>query len=151
MPSSLLYIASAIIVTWLSLLTLFLVRLLLHYQNLTGATNKKDLIGSLNNLISMTKSNREETDKLKKTLETEIGNNKSHLQKLGFKRFNPFTDTGGDQSFALSILDENNNGVVISSLHSRESTRIYAKRILAGKSQSQVLSKEETEVIKNEN
>ena len=151
MSISLPLIVTAILIIWLIVLTFFLVRLLLHYQSLTGTTNKKDLIGSLNNLISLTKTNREETDKLKKTLETEIANNKAHLQKLGFKRFNPFTDTGGDQSFALSLLDENNNGVVISSLHSRESTRIYAKRILAGKSQSQVLSKEETEVIKNEN
>ncbi len=151
MSISLPLIVTAILIIWLIVLTFFLVRLLLHYQSLTGTTNKKDLIGSLNNLISLTKTNREETDKLKKTLETEIANNKAHLQKLGFKRFNPFTDTGGDQSFALSLLDENNNGVVISSLHSRESTRIYAKRILAGKSANQVLSKEETEVIKNEN
>ena len=58
-------------------------------------------------------------------------NNRSHLQRVGFLRFNPFRDTGGDQSFALALADEGGNGVVISSLHSREVTRVYAKPLVA--------------------
>ena len=138
---------TVILVIWLLVITILLIHLLIHYQNLTGSSNKKDLIGCLNNLISQTKNNHEEIENLSQTVKTEIEKNKDHLQKLGFLRFNPFTDTGGDQSFALSLLDENSNGVVISSLHSRESTRVYAKKIISGKSLGQVLSKEETEVI----
>lgn len=72
---------------------------------------------------------------------------KSHLQKMGFVRFNPFNDTGGDQSFCLAILDGHDTGIVISSLHSREQTRIYAKRIVAGKTEGVELSREEAEAL----
>ena len=73
---------------------------------------------------------------------------KSHLQKMGFVRFNPFNDTGGDQSFCLAILDGHDNGIVISSLHSREQTRVYAKEIVAGKPKGVELSKEEREALR---
>jgi hypothetical protein len=65
---------------------------------------------------------------------------------LGF-HFNPFTDTGGDQSFSAAFLDDNGDGIMISSLHSRENTRLYAKRVEGGQVVSQALSKEEQEVI----
>lgn len=49
------------------------------------------------------------------------------LQHMGVVRFNPFSDTGGNQSFAVALVDAHGNGVVISSLHAREGTRVYAK------------------------
>ena len=51
------------------------------------------------------------------------------ITKVGVVRFNPFKDTGGDQSFVVALLDSKNNGLVLSSLHSREGTRIYTKPI----------------------
>lgn len=73
-------------------------------------------------------------------------NNRSHLQRLGFLRFNPFRDTGGDQSFALALADEGGNGVIISSLHSREVTRVYAKP-LVGWQTNYPLTDEEQQAI----
>ena len=49
------------------------------------------------------------------------------LQHMGVVRFNPFHDTGGDQSFAIALVDGHGNGVVLSSLHARDVTRVYAK------------------------
>lgn len=69
------------------------------------------------------------------------------ITKVGVVRFNPFKDTGGDQSFAIALLDSNNNGLVISSLYSREGTRIYTKPIEAAKSINYNLSDEESEAI----
>jgi hypothetical protein len=69
-----------------------------------------------------------------------------HFSKQGLVRFSPFQDTGGDQSFALALLDESDNGIVMSSLHSRTGTRIYAKAVSAGKT-SASLSDEETQAI----
>jgi hypothetical protein len=69
------------------------------------------------------------------------------ITKVGVVRFNPFKDTGGDQSFAIALLDSNNNGLVISSLYSREGTRIYTKPIEAGKSINYNLSEEEQQAI----
>ena len=68
------------------------------------------------------------------------------IQKVGFLRFNPFQDTGGDQSFILTLLDRDNNGVLISSLYARGGVRIYAKNIERGKAKHP-LSKEEKEVL----
>ena len=62
-------------------------------------------------------------------------------------RFNPFEDTGGQQSFALAMLDARGSGVVISSLHSRQATRVYLKQITEGKSDTQ-LGNEEAEAIR---
>jgi hypothetical protein len=69
------------------------------------------------------------------------------ITKVGIVRFNPFKDTGGDQSFVIALLDSHNNGLVLSSLYTREGTRIYSKPIEKGTS-SYNLSKEEGEAIK---
>jgi hypothetical protein len=133
---------------WLIVITLFHIRLVLHYRRLTQGVTKKNLLSSLNHLIAQSKINKDEIDRLAHKLDKEIDQNKLHLQKVGFKRFNPFTNTGGNQSFSLCLLDENSTGIVISSLHSRESTRLYAKNIVKGKSSNVSLSAEEQEVIK---
>ena len=69
------------------------------------------------------------------------------LQKVGVVRFNPFADTGGDQSFAVALLDADGNGVVLSSLHGRADTRIFAKPVQAGRSKH-ALSDEEQDAIR---
>lgn len=53
----------------------------------------------------------------------------SCLKGVGMVRFNPFSDTGSDQSFALAFVNSYGDGTIISSLHGRESTRIFAKPI----------------------
>lgn len=68
-------------------------------------------------------------------------------QKLGFVRYNPFGDVGGNQSFSIALLDDKNSGFVISSIHSREGTRVYSKTVSLGESQYN-LSEEEKKAIK---
>ena len=133
---------------WLLVVTILLVRMLLHYRRLTANVSKKDLVSSLNQLISISERNSEDIKNLTDKLNKEIAENKKHLQHLGFKRYNPFTDTGGDQSFSTAFLDDLGDGIMISSLHSRENTRLYAKKVDGGKVVGQVLSSEEQEVIK---
>ena len=69
------------------------------------------------------------------------------LQKFSLKRFNPFEEVGGDQSFSFALLNEENSGFVVTSLHTREGTRIYAKAIQKGKPENQLMD-EEKEVLK---
>ena len=64
------------------------------------------------------------------------------VQKVGFLRFNPFHDTGGDNSFSLALLDQDHNGVLISSLYTREGTRVYGKRIERGATHYPLLDEE---------
>jgi len=69
------------------------------------------------------------------------------LQKVGVVRFNPFQDSGGDQSFAIAVLDQGGSGVVLSSLHGRAETRIFAKQVTNGRSKHS-LSDEEQQAIR---
>jgi len=133
---------------WLLVTTTLLIRMLLHYRRLTSNVSKKDLLSALNHLISVSERNATDIEDLNEKLSKEVIENKKHLQRLGFKRYNPFTDTGGDQSFTAAFLDDLGDGIMISSLHSRENTRLYAKKVAGGKVSSQTLSSEEQEVIK---
>ncbi len=68
------------------------------------------------------------------------------LQHIGMVRFNPFDDTGSDQSFAIALLDNRRDGIVISSLHGRNATRVFAKPVEGGMSRHS-LSEEEAQAI----
>lgn len=92
--------------------------------------------------------------------ENDLGNEKNRitvLEKNGLKsvqeiklvRYNPYDDTGGDQSFSVSLLDKQGNGIVVTSLHARSGTRVFAKPVKSGQAESYELSKEEQEVIKD--
>jgi Protein of unknown function (DUF4446) len=67
--------------------------------------------------------------------------------RVGLVRFNPFEDTGGNQSFALALLDGRGDGFVVSSLHARAGTRVYAKAVTGGASEA-ALSAEEAEALR---
>jgi len=69
------------------------------------------------------------------------------IQKVGVVRFNPFAEVGGNQSFAIALLDKHLNGVIILSLYARDGVRVYSKSLKEGKSEYR-LSKEEEEAIK---
>lgn len=73
---------------------------------------------------------------------------KKSVHKVGVIRFNPFKDLGGDQSFSVALLDGENSGVVISSLHTREGNRVYSKPVEKGKAVKYPLTDEEQEAIK---
>lgn len=105
---------------------------------------------SLEEVISqaLKKQRKSETDLqeiTKKVKELEKTALKS-LQNIEIVRFNPFRELGGNQSFSLVALDKNKDGVVISSYHSKETSRVYAKPVKQGSSDFP-LSKEEEKVI----
>jgi hypothetical protein len=72
---------------------------------------------------------------------------KRAYSRVGLVRFNPFEDTGGNQSFALALLDVEGDGFVVSSLHARNMTRVYAKAVARGKAEA-ALSSEEAEALR---
>ena len=71
----------------------------------------------------------------------------SAFARVALVRFNPFEETGGNQSFALALLDGRGDGFVVSSLHARAGTRVYAKAISNGASEA-ALSDEEAEALR---
>ena len=68
------------------------------------------------------------------------------IQKIGFVRYSPFNDGGGNYSFSLALLNSFNTGVVITNMYGREQSRIYTKELKEGQSPI-TLTKEEQEAI----
>ena len=139
-----------IVTAGLSALTLFLlVKLILNERKLrkllSGKTGR-DLEGTITENISSIRKmdNRilliaQEIDEINKRLA-------KATQKIHTVRFNPFRDQGGNQSFATAFLNESDDGVVISSIYSRDKVSVYAKPVAGGKSEYE-LSNEEREAI----
>jgi Protein of unknown function (DUF4446) len=69
------------------------------------------------------------------------------VQRVGLLRFDAFEDVGGRLSFSCALLDEQGDGVVITSINGRQDTRVYAKPVTAGSSDHN-LSEEEEEAIR---
>ena len=144
-------IAFAVILFFLIIWNIFLhLRLFQIKKKLKVFFNGKkasDLEGVLFEEIKRLKKAEGEIKELFKSSES-IGKMAGRsIQKVGVVRFNPFKETGGNQSFSIALLDSKDNGLVISSLFTRQGTRIYSKPLKDGQSTYQ-LSKEELEAIK---
>lgn len=70
------------------------------------------------------------------------------LKKISLERYNAFQGIGGEQSFSVAMLDDNGNGIILSSIHGRDDARTYAKTVINGKS-TYNLSEEEKRVLSN--
>ncbi len=133
---------------WLVTLTILFYKLLHHYRSLTSGVTKKDLRTVLEKILKNFEDQSKTSEQLEHEIEKFQKENLCNFQKMGFVRFNPFSETGGDQSFSLALLDAEGSGVVISSLHSRELTRLYAKPVKKNRSAGYELSEEEQRAIK---
>lgn len=123
-----------------------LMRLRRHYDVLTRGADGGNLQAVLEtHAEAMRAALRQVTDLEERTRDLERAG-RAHFQRIGFLRFNPFRDAGGDQSFALVLTDHAGNGVVLSSLHARDGARIYGKP-LAGWLSPYPLTDEERQVI----
>ncbi len=144
----LLYGALVVIFLWLLVISFFIFKQKKHYNNLISRTKKRSIDEILDVILEKDNQFEKEIDTINKALRKIIDETKLHFQKIGFLRFNPFERVGGEQSFVISLLDGENNGIILNFLYTREGVRIYAKRVKQGKSEEMELSAEEKEVIK---
>lgn len=107
------------------------------------ANDLEDTIRVLENNISSLRKTREEMQKEMVIMNTKI---KKSIRGLETIRFNPFPDQGSNQSFAIGLLNEEGDGVVLSSLYSRERMSVFAKPIKGNISEYE-LSEEEKDVL----
>ena len=115
-------------------------------KSVLDLSSDRDLNLALEEIISSNKNINQQQKQIKQLYSEVKTISERSLQKTALLRFNPFSDTGGDQSFALGMLDHTNSGVIITAIHSRENTRVYTKEINNGSSQLS-LSKEENRVL----
>jgi hypothetical protein len=133
---------------WLLTLSFFLYRFITLFNKLTKGVEVTDLKKVLENILAKGKANTDEIKILEKRISLLEEDGKFHIQKIGLIRFNPFKELGGDHSFSMAILDSRSSGVIITSLHTRDRTRVYMKDIKKGKSTFE-LSTEEKSALAN--
>jgi hypothetical protein len=136
-----------IVIAWVVGLSVIVLRMVRHYNTLTAATNKTGLKDVLEVLFQTQKGLQSQTKDLYKALDDVRKDGRLHIQRVGLVRFNPFSDTGGSQSFTLSLLDGHDNGLVMTSLYARTGNRWYIKEVVSGKGKELVLSKEEQTAV----
>lgn len=131
---------------WLLILTF----LILKQQNFLRSLFPKDQSRDIRNKFKEILESISGFEKTIQILENRLTGFKKDsledLQKLEILKYNPYNDTGGEQSFSLVLLNGKMDGVLITSLHSRAGTRIYLKNIKHGKSDLE-LSREENQVL----
>jgi hypothetical protein len=148
MLSQITLVLTILIIGWLGALTYFFWKLYLHYNRLTKGVSNRSIQTILDDILKETHTAKRDIELLKAQCATIEKQGQFHIQKIGLQRFNPFKDTGGDQSFILALLDGKETGVVISGLYSRSGTRWYAKKVINGKGQEYELSEEEKKTIR---
>lgn len=122
-------------------------RLLGQYQHLMTGTSGGNLESTLHDHVAQARQAGDQARAAEQLAHRLERASRFKLQHLGLLRFNPFRDTGGDQSFALAIADDHGQGVVISSLHSRDMTRVYAKPLIAWESTYSLTDEEKQAIV----
>lgn len=109
---------------------------------------KAGVEGLLRKNLQQIEKTREDIEELYQISEKLGEISSKSITKIGVVRFNPFGDTGGDQSFSIALLNSRNDGIVISSLHGRGGTRIYSKPIKQGTSEYNLTNEEKKAIEK---
>lgn len=147
MPLNLTSVLLASVFAWLLFLTILFWRMLIHYNRLSEGAGNKGLRALLEEIIRQNAANKKDIEFLRNFCDRIEKEGEFHIQKVGLLRFNPFKDTGGDQSFILSLVDKNDTGVIISGLYSRSGVRWYAKKVKNGKGSEHELSDDEKKAL----
>jgi len=141
------YLFGALLLIWNLILTYYLYQSTTRFKRLTKGATGRDLEQIIEKLIERQDLGVKNVAQLSQELISLQKRSVVFFQKSALLRFNPFEDAGGDQSFVAALLDGNDNGFIISSLHSRSGTRVYAKEVKNGKSTTHSLTKEEKEAL----
>lgn len=107
-----------------------------------GASLEKNIYA----LYEDNKMLKEHMMKHRKDIHNLYKKHESAFQKMGLVKYDAFHQMGGQLSFSLALLDENNNGFIINSVHSTDGCYSYTKRITAGECKL-TLGKEEEEAL----
>ena len=117
------------------------------YNKFMQGKNAKSLENEIVGLFEDNKFMKTAIDRNKKDIRILYKNMEKTFQKMGIIKYDAFNQMGGKLSFCLALLDENNNGFILNSVHSTEGCYSYTKQIVEGKSKID-LGKEEEEALK---
>ncbi len=121
-------------------------RLEKRYRKLMRGSNSKNLEELIVKYLDNIDNVKKESDDIKKLYSNLNSKVKNCIQKLSIIRYRAFEDVGSDLSFSIALLDENNDGVIITGIYGRDESTTYAKPIDSGMSRYE-LSQEEKQVL----
>ena len=104
------------------------------YKRLVKGSSGKNIEGILMDHIERVEGIQEEFKQLYSKIDVLENRISFSIQKIGIVRYNAFEDVGSDLSYSIALLDDNNNGIILTGIHSRVETVSYAKPIKDGKS-----------------
>lgn len=136
-----------LILLWLLVLSLLVWKERSYLRQLFPKTGDRDIRNKFKEVLEALEAVEGRNEVLNKNFKELAREGLEYIQRVEVLRYNPYGDTGGDQSFSVVLLNGKLNGLILTSLHSRAGTRIYTKPIKDGKSELE-LSKEEREVLK---
>ena len=140
-------ILGVIAIVWLLFITSFLVWFYLSLKNILKDSKDKNFLKTFKNIEEIQQKNLKDILNLNLDLDSFKKESRLNIQRVGLTKYNPFKETGGNNSFSLVLLDGNKNGIIITSLHTRERTRLYLKEVISGKPKIE-LSDDEEQALK---
>lgn len=142
-----LYGFGGVALVWLLLLTYLYWKERGYLRRLFPKDEEKDIRHKLSEITELVHDFAQERQILAKNFQEFKDKSLGFVKRIEIMRYNPYGDTGGDQSFTIVFLDGKQTGFLLTSLHSRAGTRVYTKEIKKGESDLE-LSKEERVVLK---
>ncbi len=140
----LLVMLAAILISWIIAIIALVkyCKLNRKYHKFMGGNEAKALEAYIMSLIDANKENEDQIKANAEQIKRLFEKQRFHFQKIGMHKYDAFQEMGGQLSFALTLLDENNDGFIINSVHNIQSSYCYAKEVKGG-SCSINLSKDE--------
>jgi len=141
------------IITILLILTTLALSYLVYTLNkrvslLLKGKNAQTLEGSIHAILDELERVHQNLKRFEQTFDNHNNRIKNSIQSVPTLRFNPFYDSGGNQSFAAAFITEKGDGVVLSSLYSREKTSVFAKPVYEFESEFELTQEEKTVLMK---
>lgn len=136
-----------IILGWLIFLSYLVFKTRRHYINITKNAKKQNLEEILDFLVKKNIDLEKHLVLIDEELKKEIDKSKLNFKKLNIVHYSPF-DHGSDQSFVLGVFDENNNGLILNFIYTKEGLRVYPKIVKNGEGIKYKLTEEEKKTVK---
>lgn len=121
-------------------------RLMNRYEKFMRGKNAENLAGALEENFQQMERLSIEHQKTQLKVEESLHSIVTTFHKLGIVKYDAFKEMGGNLSFALCLLDDNNTGFILNTMHGRESSYTYVKEIIKGEAYS-TLGEEEKEAL----
>ncbi len=117
-----------------------------RYDRFMRGKDARSLEEIINQIVGEVTALSERQDELEKATREVVRDSKGSFKKIAIKRYNGFKESGGKLSFSFALLDQENNGFLMTCMHANGPSYTYLKEIIRGESYVS-LSAEETEVL----